>query len=419
MPESWSRPRAGPKPERTPTAGCAPRHHPRRRLRHGQGRGGRRRSRPRRSATILKSASGREHPVRPGLSAAARRKVILKEFQREPLRGKLLHADFYEVALDKKIEVKVHVELVGVPVGVKTQGGILDFVTRELEIECLPADIPEKIAVDVSHLELGKHLRVSDLKVVRQDQGADRARRRDRPRRGTARRGSRGRPVPWSGAVAEGAAAEPEVIKKGKAEARPRARPRRTQGREGRRRREEGEEVARASSSGLGNPGDALPPDAAQRRLHGGGRARRAGARAAGRDERRRLGGRGDARRRRTGAAGQAAHLHEPQRRARSARLLAEARGLARRPGRGPGRRGASTSARCACASGAATADTTACARSSTCSEPTSSPRVRVGIRKRRAPARPGRVRARRLPDGRRARGPGGGGPGRGRRRRA
>jgi large subunit ribosomal protein L25 len=94
-----------------------------------------------------------------------KRKVILKEFQVEPIKGKLLHADFYEVALDKKLELKVHVEVHGVPVGVKTQGGILDFVTRELEIECLPADIPEKIDIDVSELEMGKHLRVADLKL--------------------------------------------------------------------------------------------------------------------------------------------------------------------------------------------------------------------------------------------------------------
>jgi large subunit ribosomal protein L25 len=91
--------------------------------------------------------------------------VILKEYQREPLKGQILHADFYEVALDKKLEVKVHLELSGVPVGVKTQGGILDFVTRELEVECLPADIPEKVVIDVSNLELNKHFRVSDLKL--------------------------------------------------------------------------------------------------------------------------------------------------------------------------------------------------------------------------------------------------------------
>ena len=166
--------------------------------------------------TILKSAAG-ENTIFDLDISGKRRKVILKEFQREPLRGKLLHADFYEVALDKKLEVKVHIELEGTPVGVKLQGGIVDFVTRELEIECLPADIPEKIVVDISHLELGKHLRVSDLKVSdkvdvlmapevvivhvvmpRAEEVVAEA-------------------APVEGAVAEGAtAAEPEVIKKGK-----------------------------------------------------------------------------------------------------------------------------------------------------------------------------------------------------------
>ena len=114
--------------------------------------------------TILKSAAG-ENTLFDLEIGGTRRKVILKEFQREPLRGKLLHADFYEVALDKKLEVKVHIELQGTPVGVKLEGGIVDFVTRELEIECLPADIPEKVLVDISHLDLGKRLRVSDLKL--------------------------------------------------------------------------------------------------------------------------------------------------------------------------------------------------------------------------------------------------------------
>ncbi|HEY6552741.1 MAG TPA: 50S ribosomal protein L25 [Vicinamibacteria bacterium] len=119
---------------------------------------------PKDIGTVLKSASG-ENTLFDLELLGGRRKVILKEFQREPLKGRLLHVDFYEVALDKVIEVKVHIEIVGVPVGVKTQGGILDFVTRELEIECLPTEIPDKIAVDVTALELGKHLRVSDLQI--------------------------------------------------------------------------------------------------------------------------------------------------------------------------------------------------------------------------------------------------------------
>jgi large subunit ribosomal protein L25 len=119
---------------------------------------------PKHIGAILRSASG-ENTLFDVELEGNRRKVILKEFQVEPIKGRLLHADFFEVALDKPIEVSVHVEIQGVPVGVKTQGGILDFVTRELDIECLPADIPDKIPVDVSALEIGKHLRVSDLKL--------------------------------------------------------------------------------------------------------------------------------------------------------------------------------------------------------------------------------------------------------------
>jgi large subunit ribosomal protein L25 len=113
-------------------------------------------------ASVLRSASGSNTLFDLDLDGS-KKKVILKEFQMEPLKGRLLHADFFEVALDRSLEVRVPVELHGTPVGVKTQGGILDFVTRELEVECLPMDIPEKIEVDVTALELGKHLRASDL----------------------------------------------------------------------------------------------------------------------------------------------------------------------------------------------------------------------------------------------------------------
>jgi large subunit ribosomal protein L25 len=119
---------------------------------------------PKEITTILRSAAG-ENTLFDLDLGGRKRKVILKEFQVEPVKGLLLHADFYEVALDRTLEVKVHVELQGTPVGVKVQGGILDFVTRELEVECLPKDIPEKIVVDVTGLELGKHLRVSELRL--------------------------------------------------------------------------------------------------------------------------------------------------------------------------------------------------------------------------------------------------------------
>jgi large subunit ribosomal protein L25 len=119
---------------------------------------------PKEITTILRSKTG-ENTLFDLEIGGSRRKVILKEFQIEPIKGSLLHADFYEVALDKPIEVSVHIEVTGTPVGVKVQGGLLDHVTREVEVSCLPADIPEKITVDVSELELGKAIRVSDLKV--------------------------------------------------------------------------------------------------------------------------------------------------------------------------------------------------------------------------------------------------------------
>ncbi len=174
---------------------------------------------PREIGAILKSASG-ENTLFDLELGGQRRKVILKEFQREPLRGKLLHADFYEVALDKALQVSVHIELTGTPVGVKVQGGIVDFVTRELEVECLPADIPEKISVDISHLELNKHLRVSELKL------SERVKVLAEPDVviahvvvPRAEVEAVAEAAPAEGAVAEAAAAEPEVIKKGKAEA--------------------------------------------------------------------------------------------------------------------------------------------------------------------------------------------------------
>jgi len=169
---------------------------------------------PKELAAILKSASG-ENTLFDIDLGGDRRKVIVKEFQVEPIKGRLLHADFYEVALDKELDIKVHIELTGTAIGVKRDGGVLDFVTRELEIACLPGDIPEKIVVDVSELEMNKHVRVSDLKIS------------DKLRVVTdgnlvvvhvvaPRAEEVAAPVE---AAATDTAAEPEVIKKGKADA--------------------------------------------------------------------------------------------------------------------------------------------------------------------------------------------------------
>jgi large subunit ribosomal protein L25 len=90
-------------------------------------------------------------------------RVLVKEYQLDPIDHKLLHVDFYAVAMDKAITVTVPVVLKGEPKGVKQQGGIVDFVNRELEVECLPGDIPENITLDVSELMLHQGIRVRDL----------------------------------------------------------------------------------------------------------------------------------------------------------------------------------------------------------------------------------------------------------------
>ena len=96
-----------------------------------------------------------------GLSAGA--KVLVKEYQLDPIDHKLLHADFYAVAMDKLLTVTVPVVIKGEPKGVKQQGGVVDFVNRQIEVECLPADIPEHIDIDISELMLHQGVRVRDL----------------------------------------------------------------------------------------------------------------------------------------------------------------------------------------------------------------------------------------------------------------
>ena len=90
-------------------------------------------------------------------------KVMIVDWQNEPIKGKLLHIDLKRIAMNKAMRVSVPVQLIGVPVGVKTGGGILSQVLHEVEIECLPGDIPEHIDVDVSQLEIHGAVHVSDL----------------------------------------------------------------------------------------------------------------------------------------------------------------------------------------------------------------------------------------------------------------
>uniref|UniRef100_A0A7V4XRG3 Large ribosomal subunit protein bL25 n=1 Tax=Acidobacterium capsulatum TaxID=33075 RepID=A0A7V4XRG3_9BACT len=93
----------------------------------------------------------------------AQTKAMIVDWQYEPIKGNLIHIDLKRIALDKPIRVSVPVQLTGTPVGVKTQGGILDQVLREVEVECLPNDIPSHIDVDITDLAFGTILRVADL----------------------------------------------------------------------------------------------------------------------------------------------------------------------------------------------------------------------------------------------------------------
>ncbi len=95
--------------------------------------------------------------------SSAQTKAMIVDWQYEPIKGKLLHVDLKRIALDKAIKVEVPIQLMGVPSGVKLQGGILDQVLREVEVECLPGDIPSHIDVDVSNLNIGDSIRVADL----------------------------------------------------------------------------------------------------------------------------------------------------------------------------------------------------------------------------------------------------------------
>lgn len=97
-----------------------------------------------------------------GPKGAAGKTVIAKEFQREPIRGRILHGDFYEVNLKEKIQVSVPIHLTGTPAGV-VLGGVLDQQLREVEMLCLPGSIPDDLHADVSGLELGDSLHLSDL----------------------------------------------------------------------------------------------------------------------------------------------------------------------------------------------------------------------------------------------------------------
>src|SRR5579864_2103827 len=112
---------------------------------------------------ILHSDSGHNTIFDLNVTGASVTKAMIVDWQNEPIKGKLLHIDLKRIAMDKTMRVSVPIQLVGIPTGVKNQGGILEHVMREVEIECLPGDIPSHLDVDVTGLELHGLIHVSDL----------------------------------------------------------------------------------------------------------------------------------------------------------------------------------------------------------------------------------------------------------------
>jgi large subunit ribosomal protein L25 len=112
---------------------------------------------------ILYSDSGHNTIFDLTIEGSGATKAMIVDWQNEPIKGKLLHIDLKRIAMDKAMRVSVPVQLVGVPAGVKNSGGILSQVMHEVEIECLPGDIPGHIDVDVSSLDLHGAIHISDL----------------------------------------------------------------------------------------------------------------------------------------------------------------------------------------------------------------------------------------------------------------
>src|ERR1700683_4868162 len=170
---------------------------------------------PRQVTRILNSKTGHNTIFDLALNGGEQSKAMIVDWQYEPIKGHLLHIDLKRIALDKVLKVSVPIFLVGEAAGVKQEGGIMEQMLREVEIECLPADIPSHIDADVSELTFGKVLRVSALPQ------SDKIKLISDPNQPVAHVTSVKEEVvaaPDAVAAEAAAPAEPEVIKKGKQE---------------------------------------------------------------------------------------------------------------------------------------------------------------------------------------------------------
>ena len=168
---------------------------------------------------VLRSETGRNTILTLDLGKGNKTSAIIKSWQVDPVRENFLHADFYRIAMDVAIRVTVPVSVRGEAVGVKVEGGILEVIMREIKVECLPGDIPERIEVDVSELKLNQAVRISELQITAKVKVLDdpdqvvlhvvSVKEEEAPVAAAA---------PAEGEAAAAAPAEPEVMKKGKKE---------------------------------------------------------------------------------------------------------------------------------------------------------------------------------------------------------
>jgi large subunit ribosomal protein L25 len=171
---------------------------------------------------VLRSETGRNTILKLDLGAEGKTSAILKQWQMDPVKESFLHADFYRIAMDVALQVKVPVAVKGEARGVKTDGGILELIMRFIEVECLPGDIPERIEIDVTDLGINDSLRISNVPVnakLKILEDADQVvvhviavKEEAAPAAGAA---------PAAEGEAPAGGAEPEVMKKGKKEEEP------------------------------------------------------------------------------------------------------------------------------------------------------------------------------------------------------
>ena len=168
---------------------------------------------PKRIAEILHSESGHNALFTLDIRGKAPARVMLRDWQVDPLHGGLLHVDMVRVARDVKLKVRVPIHVTGEAKGVKVQGGVFEFVLREVEVECLPDDIPDHITIDATELTIGRNLRVADLPLGEKVNVLTEANRV--VAHVVALKAEEEKPA---AEAVEAMPAEPEVIRKGKAE---------------------------------------------------------------------------------------------------------------------------------------------------------------------------------------------------------